>query len=175
MQIIPATLADARAVAQIHVDSWRAAYREILPADYLASLSLDAREAMWRQAIAGGDTSLLVAKAGDEGGDVAGWLSFAACRDAGAPATQAEIWALYVAPQAWATGIGRQLWARARGLMRDQGYTTCSLWVFPQNERAIRFYRAAGFEPGPLPEQTFELGGRQLREACYVCRLDDVG
>lgn len=172
MQIVPATLADARAVAQIHVDSWRAAYREILPADYLASLSVDQREALWRQAIASGEPVLLVAKGGD-GRDVLGWISFAACRDAGAPASQAEIWALYVAPDAWAMGVGRALWARARELMRAQGCTTCSLWVFAQNERAIRFYRSAGFAPAPVPEQTFELGGRALREACYVCRLGD--
>ncbi|HEY9064706.1 MAG TPA: GNAT family N-acetyltransferase [Burkholderiaceae bacterium] len=175
MQIVPATLGDARAVAQIHVDSWRAAYRDILAADYLASLSVDKREAMWRRAIESGETHLLVAKGGGDGRDVLGWISFAGCRDAGAPATQAEIWALYVAPRAWTLGVGRGLWAHARDRMRAQGYTSCSLWVFAQNERAIRFYRAAGFAPAPLPEQTFELGGRQLREVCYVCRLGDAG
>jgi RimJ/RimL family protein N-acetyltransferase len=58
--------------------------------------------------------------------------------------------------------------------MRDRGFTTCSLWVFPQNERAIRFYRAAGFVPDAGPPQAFELGGRQLQEVRYVCRLDDA-
>jgi hypothetical protein len=48
MAIEPATADDAGAIAQIHVDAWRAAYVGILPDDHLASLSVDEREAMWR-------------------------------------------------------------------------------------------------------------------------------
>ena len=172
-QVVPATLRDARAVAQIHVDSWRAAYRDLLSAGFLAELSVDAREAMWRDAIATGTPSLLVAK--DDRGDeaVRGWLSFGACRDDGAPTSEAEVWALYVAPDSWAGGIGRALWQHARASMCEQGYRSCSLWVFAQNEGAIRFYRAVGFAPDARPHQTFELGGRQVAEARYVCRLGD--
>jgi ribosomal protein S18 acetylase RimI-like enzyme len=168
-QVVPAVLPNARAVAQIHVDAWRAAYRALLPAQYLASLSVDEREAMWREAIAAGVPALLIAK--DDDGAVRGWLSYGACRDEGAPHGQAEIWALYVSPDAWSTGAGRMLWQRARERMIEQGYTSCSLWVFAGNDRAIRFYRAAGFLPDPRPHQAFELGGRQVHEARYVCRL----
>ncbi len=171
MQIDPAQPGDARAVAEIHVNAWRAAYASILSAEYLASLSVDQREAMWRKCIAAGAPELLVAK---RHGAVVGWLSFSASRGEGVPKSEAEVWALYVAPEYWSTGAGRQLWLRARGLMRDRGFTNCSLWVFPQNERAIRFYRAAGFVADALPPQAFELGGRQLQEVRYVCRLDAV-
>jgi hypothetical protein len=40
MQIQPATLDDCRAIAELHVESWRHAYQQILPAAYLASLSV---------------------------------------------------------------------------------------------------------------------------------------
>ena len=40
-----ATLADARAIAELHVASWRAAYVGILPPAYLEGLSVEEREA----------------------------------------------------------------------------------------------------------------------------------
>lgn len=172
MQIDHAQSGDARTVADIHVNAWRAAYASVLSAEYLASLSVDAREAMWRQCIAAGEPALLVAK---HHGAVVGWLSFGASRGEGAPPSEGEVWALYVAPACWSTGAGRQLWLRALELMRDRGFTTCCLWVFPQNERAIRFYRAAGFVADARPPQSFELGGRQLQEVRYVCRMDGAG
>src|SRR5882757_3743577 len=38
---------EARAIAEVHVLSWRAAYRGLLPADVLDGLSVDGRERMW--------------------------------------------------------------------------------------------------------------------------------
>jgi len=95
MHIAPARLEDARQVAEIHVTTWQSAYQGIVPAEYLASLSVDQREAMWRESIAEGVPELLVAKA--EGGMV-GWVAFGPCRDEGSPADSAEVWAIYVAP-----------------------------------------------------------------------------
>ncbi|WP_226829095.1 GNAT family N-acetyltransferase [Acidithiobacillus ferridurans] len=106
MQVVHAVPEDARAVAEIHVDAWRSAYSRILPADYLASLSVEKREAMWKNIVESGQTELLVAK---DGGAILGWVSFGACRDKDAPSSQAELWAIYVAPNSWFKGVGRQL------------------------------------------------------------------
>ena len=45
MDISRASPEDAYAIAKVHVDSWREAYRTILPADYLAALSVEKRQA----------------------------------------------------------------------------------------------------------------------------------
>jgi GNAT superfamily N-acetyltransferase len=169
MNVDRATLADVRAVAQTHVDAWRAACRDILPAGYLASLSAAQRELMWRESVESGRPELLVAR---EDGAVRGRAAFGACRDRGAPATQAELRALYVAPGSWSKGVGRTLWRSASKTMRAQGCTGCSLWVFVRDEQAIRFYRALGFAAEPVPPPTFELGGRELLEARDLCRFD---
>ena len=171
MLIEHATLADARAVARIHVDAWRAAYASVLPADFLAALSVDERQTMWRESIAAGTPTLLVAR---DHGAVAGWLSVGPSRDGDAPAGRAEIWALYVDPGRWSTGTGRALWAHAGALLREQGCTTCSLWVFARNERALRFYRAAGFVQESPVAKTFELGGAAIEEVRFVARLSSV-
>ena len=168
MQVVHAATEDAHAVATIHVEAWRAAYVSIVAADYLAALSVDAREAQWREYIAVGAPELLVAK---EDGLVQGWLRWARSRDDGAGPSDAELWAVYVAPRAWATGVGRMLWQRARQLMLASGFTSCCVWVFPQNERAIRFYRAAGFVRDGCAPRQFELGGVPVQEVRYVTQF----
>jgi L-amino acid N-acyltransferase YncA len=169
MKIVHAAPEDARAIAEIHVDTWRAAYASIVPVDYLASLSIERREAMWSECIATGAPELLVAK---KAGVVRGWLSFSQCRDESSPKTEAEVWAIYVSPSAWSTGAGRLLWLRARELMLAQGFKSCSLWVFPQNDRAIKFYRSAGFSHDGSAPKSFELAGTQLQEVRFVSQLD---
>src|SRR5438309_5691153 len=47
-----ATRADARAIAEIHVAAWRAAYRDLMPQSYLDSLSVEERAPMWEKTIA---------------------------------------------------------------------------------------------------------------------------
>ena len=165
MQVTHATLEDARAVAEIHVLSWQSAYKLILPVEYLTSLSVDKREAWWKQCIVAGTPQLLVAKTH---GAVQGWLNFGACRDEDSTPSNAQVWALYVSPNSWSTGAGRALWLRARELMLAQGFKSCSLWVFPQNSRAITFYQAAGFHRDSSPTKSFELAGRQLEEVRYA-------
>jgi len=124
---------------------------------------------MWARTVESRQSELLVARVD---GVVLGWVSFGACRDDDAPSTQAELWALYVAPNSWFKGIGRQLWLRTRALLSQQGYRTCSLWVFAENEQAIRFYKALGFSPDDIPPKALERGGRRLQEVRYVCGID---
>jgi ribosomal protein S18 acetylase RimI-like enzyme len=169
MRIEPATLVDAHAVAAIHVDAWRVAYASILSAEYLAALSVEERATQWRRCISAGEPELLVAR---DVGSVLGWICFGASSDEGAPSSEAELLALYAAPSAWSTGVGRALWLAAKHRLRDRGFAACSLWVFPQNDRAIRFYRAAGFTADPGPPKDCELGGRPLQEVRYVRPLD---
>jgi ribosomal protein S18 acetylase RimI-like enzyme len=169
MQITYATPQDAQAVAQIHVKSWQVAYAGIVPAAYLAAQSVEKRAAWWGQCIAAGTPELLVAK--DAVGRMLGWINFAASRDEGAPKNQAEIWAVYVDPASWSTGAGRLLWVRARERLIQQGFASCTLWVFAQNARAIRFYTAAGFVLDDVPAKTFEIAGQPLEEVRYVCRF----
>jgi hypothetical protein len=53
MEIRRAVADDARGIAQVHVKSWQAAYRGLLPQSYLDALSVEQREAFWVQVIPG--------------------------------------------------------------------------------------------------------------------------
>ena len=165
MHIAPGSIDDLRSVAELHVSSWQSAYAGILSAEFLAGLSVEDREKAWRQVLAEGRSELLVAT---EGSSVVGFASFGACRDTDAPADRGELWAIYVLPGAWSTGVGHALWRAAQSRLSALGFRSVSLWVIVGNERAVRFYSRAGFVLEPNSEKEFELGGEIIREVRMV-------
>jgi ribosomal protein S18 acetylase RimI-like enzyme len=166
--IEPAVLAHCREVAEVHVLSWQQAYAGLLSAEYLSALSVDGREVAWREAVVKGAPRLLVAMAG---GRVAGFVAFGSSRDKDAAPGAAEVWALYLAPSCWSQGIGRALWLAALEHIRTQACSSVSLWVLAGNERARRFYAAAGFAPDPSSMREFTIGGARVSELRYVLPL----
>jgi ribosomal protein S18 acetylase RimI-like enzyme len=164
MQIRPAASSDARDVARVHVDTWRAAYRGLVPEEYLQSLSEDTREQMWRETIARGTPELWVAAIESR---IVGWTAFGPCRDPGAEAATGELWAIYVEPLYWMQGIGRELWLVTRRRLMERGYSSATLRVLSGNAKAIRFYCVAGFAPDPESEKEISIGGVSLREIRY--------
>lgn len=57
-----ATADDARAIAEVQVATWRAAYVHLFPAQVLESLSVDERELMWRRLTASDSMAVFVAE-----------------------------------------------------------------------------------------------------------------
>jgi ribosomal protein S18 acetylase RimI-like enzyme len=166
--IDPALLTDCRAVAQIHVDAWRAAYKGILTDDFLASLSVEQRETMWQEAVTRGSPLILVARVDEV---VTGWVAFGSSRDDGAPTYRGEVWAIYVAPAAWSLGVGKKLLLTAMRVMAQGGYREASLWVMRENSRAIAFYSRVGMTEDPASEKYFELGGHRVKEVRFFTQL----
>lgn len=166
--IEPAALAHCREIAEVHVLSWQQAYAGLISADYLAALSVDGREIAWREAVVKGAPQLLVAIAD---GRVAGFVAFGPSRDKDAAPGVAEVWALYLAPSCWSQGTGCALWLAALERIRAEACSSVSLWVLAGNERARRFYAAAGFEPEPASMREFTIGGARVSELRYVLPL----
>ena len=136
-----ATPDDARAIAEIHVASWHEGYRGLLTESYLKSLSADARETRWAQSLREGAAVLLAEQAGKP----LGFVAYGPSRDHDAPATCAEIYALYVHPHVWSTGKGQQLHDGALAALAAEGSTVVALWVLSSNDRARRFYSGRGW------------------------------
>ncbi|MEP7281742.1 MAG: GNAT family N-acetyltransferase [Rubrivivax sp.] len=161
VQIRPATAADADAIARVHNASWQRAYAHLLPAEFLAGLSFDRRRDTWARCIAKGQPQVLVVEVGAQ---VVGLSAVGPSRDDDATPCTFEVWAIYLAPSHWSTGLGRALWLASRQLAQAQGASAITLWVLADNPRAISFYRAAGFEAEPASLRHFTLGGVQLAE-----------
>lgn len=160
---------DGKAIARVHVASWQEAYRSILPAEFLASLSVERRQVMWKASI---ETDVPHVLTAEVEGEVVGFSAVGASRGDDPAAAAYEVWAIYVAPSQWDTGVGRALWLASRQYALERGARTISAWVIANNARAIRFYRAAGFAPEPNSRKRDELGGVQIEELKYVHRVD---
>ena len=137
-----ATAADARAIAEVHVASWRWAYRGQLPDDLLDGLSVDEREAGWRSALEEDDAGVRVAVREEA---IVGFASGMASRDDDAPADTGEVLTLYVVQDEVGKGTGRELLAAVQEDLRRRGFTRARLWVLETNTRARAFYERRGW------------------------------
>jgi GNAT superfamily N-acetyltransferase len=156
-----ATVEDARAIAQVHVRSWRWAYRGQIPDEFLARLSIAERESTWRERLGSGEgPRCVVAEAND--GAVVGFASFGEPQD-GVPPGTGELLALYLEEDVVGTGVGRRLLARASERLRDDGWNRAFLWVLASNDRARRFYERAGWSwDGTTSEHRFDCANRPM-------------
>jgi GNAT superfamily N-acetyltransferase len=161
-----ATAADARAIAEVTVLGWQAAYRDILADGFLDGLSADAREVGWRAMLEADEDGRTPAWVCEMDGRTVGFLSSGPPRDDDVPLPAAEIYAIYVLPEAWRGGFGRALMSTAVDHWRARGTMTLVLWVFEANTRARTFYEAAGWQPDG-GRQTLELGGVSAVEVRY--------
>ena len=158
----PAAPRDAKAIAEIHVATWQAAYQGVIPDDFLKAMTVEKRLAYWREAIEFSDPQILVAVDADK---VVGFVGFDRSRDAGTKSTVGEIWALYISPEHWRQGAGLALWDGARDGLKDEGCTQVTLWVLVANERALQFYeQAAGFKREMASLRTTAFGASKLEE-----------
>jgi ribosomal protein S18 acetylase RimI-like enzyme len=159
-----ATRADARAIAEIHVAAWRAAYFDLMPQSYLASLSIDERARMWEKTIAQpGPAHLALAELD---GALAGFCLYGPTRDRGA-ADVAEIYAVNVHPVRWRQGAGRLLCAHALREAAVREHTAITLWVMTDNGRARRFYQRLGFAADGAARINTQLIGSPFDEVRY--------
>ncbi|HEY2585219.1 MAG TPA: GNAT family N-acetyltransferase [Tepidisphaeraceae bacterium] len=159
--IRPAILDDAAELALVRVLAWRSAYRDILPAAFLAAMSVEDDERRWRDLMNRDGREEIVCTAD---GQIAGYATFGPARD-GATATTAEVSAIYLRPDAWGRGWGRMLWQAALERLRDRGFADVMVWVLRDNSRARRFYERCGLRPDE--ERTVSIGGAELVEIRY--------
>jgi GNAT superfamily N-acetyltransferase len=195
VHIRPASTADAEAVAVVRRDSWRAAYAGIVQADIIERVAEPRDAARERATFASRPwRRMLVAEAPSApggqirpalGGEpavapvtaIVGYASYGPerdldgtpgpypGRDGSAPASIAELYALYVTPAWWSTGTGRALMERVLAEVRTEGYARIVLWVLTENARARRFYERCGFRPSGATHVLHGLGG--VPELCY--------
>lgn len=149
----PAEERDADAIGRIQVESWRAAYSDLLPEETIASFDVEARQQMWRAGLARTPhpgSATFVAVVDDR---VVGFVTVGASQSGEGAG---ELYAIYVDPTSWGHGAGRALIVEAERALREHGFAHAVLWVLDGNERAERFYRAAGWVRDGRKEDVFQ-------------------
>ncbi len=164
--IVRAALADdARAIAEVRVAAWRAAYREIMPPGYLASLDS-------RQGIEGlvraiqSPQSLFRLKVAVAAGVVVGFVIVGMPRYQARPETL-ELRALNIHPDHWRPGVARLLVQEALEDTKAQRYARLELWCLAGNAPARRLYESSGFVLTEESRTTSALTGHPLHEVAY--------
>lgn len=143
MEIRRATSDDAAALARVHIDSWRSAYRGLVHDSHLEGLDYERRAQRFRESLARNAEETYLA---EEAGEVLGFLTLGGCRDTDADQkTTGEIWGIYLAPRQWRKGIGTVLCRYAERILTGRGYRSATLWVFAGNDQGRRFYEAMGY------------------------------
>jgi GNAT superfamily N-acetyltransferase len=161
-----ATITDAEAIATVHVRSWQLAYLGQLPAEFLEGLSVESRADAWRQILSRESVSLQGLWVAEGSDGIVGFAHAAKSRDEDAGPSVGELTSIYVIPQSWGRGTGRLLMETVVDWLRDAGFAAATLWVLTHNERARRFYGAAGWQPDGA-QKTDALDSFELQETRF--------
>lgn len=164
MEIRYAAMEDIHGMGQVYVDTWKAAYKGMIPQDYLDSLTYEGWEEKFRSRFSQmTDYHLAVL---DLHGQIIGVTSFMKTRDEDLPVTYGEIISIYVLPEYWQMGYGRQLLGFATSELKKLGFADCALWTLEDNLRAQRAYERFGFvrDGG---KKSYEFNGTPVWEIRY--------
>lgn len=167
--IRPATVADAPDIARVQVETWRLAYDALLPADYLALLSVAAGTVRWEEHLAGADRRTFVA-----GEPVRGFAAAGPPRDPDLPDRTGEVYAVYVHPARQRQGLGRALVDAAVDWLAGCGYAAAALWVLTGNAAGRAFYEHGGWQQDGS-ERTIDIGGALADEVRYRRDISGTG
>jgi ribosomal protein S18 acetylase RimI-like enzyme len=141
VRIRDATVEDAGAIARLQLESWRDAYRGLLPDDYLDSLDENDRTAQWQATIAEADERVSVLAA-EEDDQIVGFVHTGPSETT----DEGQMFAMHVRPPLRGHGIGFDLHDLALRRLRQGGFHEVELWLLKMNRRARQFYERQGWE-----------------------------
>lgn len=129
---------DADEVGRVHMQVWREAYADHMPADFLAGLDPVKSAERWRLRFEMDEPDGIVVVATGPDDEMVGFASAGPTRDEDAP-TGWELYAINVLAAHHGTGVADELMAAS---IAERPAT---LWVVTDNARAQAFYRRYGF------------------------------
>lgn len=150
-EIRAATRADADGITDVQVASWRAGYAHVFPQSALYADDFDSTRrdfwTAWR--FAPGHRLAVVVRTAEDGeaDQVVGFSSFGPERERARGFTgRGEVWAFYLHPDLWGSGLATELMDHTETRLRAEGFETAVLWVLEDNPRGHRFYEKHGWE-----------------------------
>lgn len=146
-------------ISEIYEKSWKYAYRNIIPTDYLESIP----SGCWANSInKAGMHSLIIT----ENNQIIGTASF--CKSRWEHYSEyGEIVSIYFLPEYIGKGYGQYLLNACVDELNKSGFNRILLWVLEENQRARKFYEKNRFvcTDNILDDN---IGGKALREIMYI-------
>jgi GNAT superfamily N-acetyltransferase len=159
-----ATRADAAAIARLHLENWRAAYRDIVPDDLLDGITAVSRFLHWDGVLADPDGAEIVYVAEDAHGRLLG-IASGGPELGGDSCYRGEVYVLHVRSEAQGRSVGRALMRAVAERSAADGITTLLVWMLRENAPARHFYAALGGQF--IREQPAMFEGIMLMDAGY--------
>jgi ribosomal protein S18 acetylase RimI-like enzyme len=154
---------DAPAIANVRVDTWRSAYRGLVPDALLDGLDATEITASWRRGLESIDPTR-VAFVADVGDQVVGFATGGRPRHE-KEGYRGEVYALYVRDAYQGKGIGRALLREAAGELVKRGLSPIVIWTLFDNPASRGFYESLGGTVIGEKREPFE--GHELHEVAY--------
>lgn len=159
-----ATVADARAIGEVHVQSWFESYQGLVQDGWLAQLDVNSCSADWTKRLTEiAPPKCCFVSVGD-GDEVTGFVNAGPTRDNDI-GEHAEIYAIYLLDRVKRQGVGRGLMFHAVSRMRVAGFRSVCLWFLKDNP-ARGFYERFG--GSIVAERPFSRFGFTLPSLGYV-------
>jgi ribosomal protein S18 acetylase RimI-like enzyme len=154
--------ADAKALARIFKESWLLAYRGIIPHLHLDNMIRQRTPEWWRDAVKGGDSTLVLEMAGT----VAGYATLGSSRQRST--YQGEIYELYLDPIYQGLGLGEHLFEGCRHALDMRKLSGLIVWALIDNTAACNFYWRRGGRP--VANAFTRIGGTRLEKVAFAWR-----
>lgn len=155
---------DRGAISNIYERSWKYAYDDIIPKDYLDRIP----KGQWVTSIDSPQRNTLLVIEKDS---FIGTSSYCKSRRTDMDG-YGEIISIYLLPEYMGRGYGKKLLQETVHSLADLGFKDIFLWVLEENKRARKFYEKFGFQPSEVYLEDV-IGGRKLREVQYRYHVNE--
>ena len=146
-------------ISHVYEESWKQAYKGLIPQDYLDSIP----KGHWVNALKSGIWKNMIML---DGKQIVGTAAYCASRDEKLK-DWGEIVSIYLLPEYIGKGYGKKLFQRVLNALIAEGYKAIYLWVLEGNSRAMKFYEAFGFQANGVYLEDC-IGGKKVREIQYI-------
>lgn len=163
-----AVKSDAVSIASIHSNTWKVAYKGIVPLDVLEKMSFNNRLEYFRNVLETEEEETVVAVVKNL---VVGFMTFGKSRDEDLASENAEVWGIYIDVSYFNKGIGKSLMHWVEKEFTSRGFRSVYLWTLEDNLRATMFYSGLGYN---RDGKTKNLMGDPKMKALRYCKSIDV-
>ena len=172
VRIRPAIVDDALAIATVQVKAWRATYPGILPDEIIDGLTVESRCRAWDRALRRETRWVPWVSVAEIDQEIVGFASGGMIRHS-LQHFDAELYAIYLLPDAQGRGVGRQLVGEISRTLVTQRFRAMIVQVLARNP-ACQFYERLG--ASLLNEDPLTIEGREFPGRCYGwANLDHLG
>jgi GNAT superfamily N-acetyltransferase len=177
VSVRPAAAADVAEIARLQRDTWRSAYRTLLPAEVLDALDEASLAAGWRAAITGPPSARHHVLIALEGQNLVGFAAFGPDADALESDPDREstdaISLLLIEPRWGRRGHGSRLLSAIADTARNQGTRRLIAWAPAADSATLEFYRSAGWEADGL-QRVLDTGAGSVNELRLHASIADA-